>query len=103
MFIKTKFRCHFSCRGFEIITEAFTKDGLAVPTFKEEFGGVTAIIKREIFQAIQLGSRGNSKQDDPKINPNNEPETRSSIAKKLGISESTVKRESLPYPGEIFL
>ena len=81
MFIKTKFRCHFSCRGFEIITEEFTKDGLAVPTFKEEVGGVTAIIKREIFQAIQLGSRGNSKQDDPKNNPNNEPETRSSIAK----------------------
>lgn len=95
---------------------------------------MTAIIKREIFQAIQLGSRGNSKQDDPKDDPkndpnsdpnnlterqlliigilenqgqpddpNNEPETRSSIAKKLGISESTVKRESLPYPGEIFL
>ena len=108
------------CRGFEIITEEFTKDGLAVPTFKEEFGGVTAIIKREIFQAIQLGSRGHSKQDDPKNDPNsepnnlterqsliigilenqgqpddpnNEPETRSSIAKKLGISESTVKRE----------
>lgn len=107
-------------RGFEIITEEFTKDGLAVPTFKEEFGGVTAIIKREIFQAIQLGSRGNSKQDGPKNgpnndpnnlterqsliigilenqgqpdDPNNEPETRSSIAKKLGISESTVKRE----------
>lgn len=107
-------------RGFEIITEEFTKDGLAVPTFKEEFGGVTAIIKREIFQAIQLGSRGNSKQDDPKNDPNsdpnnlterqlliigilenqgqpddsnNEPETRLSIAKKLGISESTVKRE----------
>ena len=107
-------------RGFEIITEEFTKDGLAVPTFKEEFGGVTAIIKREIFQAIQLGSRGHSKQDDPKNDPNsepnnlterqsliigilenqgqpddpnNEPETRSSIAKKLGISESTVKRE----------
>jgi ATP-dependent DNA helicase RecG len=107
-------------RGFEIITEEFTKDGLAVPTFKEEFGGVTAIIKREIFQAIQLGSRGNSKQDDPKNDPNsdpnnlterqsliigilenqgqpddpnNEPETRSSIAKKLEISESTVKRE----------
>lgn len=107
-------------RGFEIITEEFTKDGLAVPTFKEEFGGVTAIIKREIFQAIQLGSRGHSKQDDPKNDPNsdpnnlterqsliigilenqgqlddpnNEPETRSSIARKLGISESTVKRE----------
>ena len=107
-------------RGFEIITEEFTKDGLAVPTFKEEFGGVTAIIKREIFQAIQLGSRGNTKQDDPKDDPNsdpnnlterqlliigiledqgqlndpnNEPETRSSIARKLGISESTVKRE----------
>lgn len=107
-------------RGFEIITEEFTKGGLAVPTFKEEFGGVTAIIKREIFQAIQLGSRGHSKQDDPKNDPNsepnnlterqsliigilenqgqpddpnNEPETRSSIARKLGISESTVKRE----------
>ena len=42
-------------RGFEIITEAFSKEGLSVPTFKEEFGGVTAVIQREIFQAVQQG------------------------------------------------
>lgn len=42
-------------RGFEIITEVFSKEGLSVPTFKEEFGGVTAVIKREIFQAVQQG------------------------------------------------
>ena len=42
-------------RGFEIIKDAFTADGLEIPTFKEEFGGVTVVIKREIFQAIQQG------------------------------------------------
>lgn len=76
-------------RGFEIITEEFTKDGLAVPTFKEEFGGVTAIIKRELFQAIQHGASVINKRDDL----DHDPETMSSLAQKLGISDSTVKRE----------
>lgn len=107
-------------RGFEIITEEFTKDGLSVPTFKEEFGGVTAVIQREIFLAIQQGQQGESKKDDPYSDPNNgpnnlterqlliidilnsqghpddpnnDPETRLSLAEKLGVSESTVKRE----------
>lgn len=107
-------------RGFEIITEEFTKDGLAVPTFKEEFGGVTAMIKRELFQAIQHGGSVINKRDDPDHDPDhgiekltdrqasivkilavqgqggdleNDPETMSSLAQKLGISDSTVKRE----------
>lgn len=107
-------------RGFEIITEEFTKDGLAVPTFKEEFGGVTAIIKRELFQAIQHGGSVINKRDDLDHDPDhgiekltdrqasivkilavqghggdldNDPETMSSLAQKLGISDSTVKRE----------
>ncbi len=44
-------------RGFELITDAFTKEGLEVPTLEEEFGGVRVIIKREIFYAIQHGGR----------------------------------------------
>ena len=65
------------------------QDGLAVPTFKEEFGGVTAIIKRELFQAIQHGGSVINKRDDL----DHDPETMSSLAQKLGISDSTVKRE----------
>ena len=44
-------------RGFELITEAFTKEGLEVPSLEEEFGGVRVTIKREIFYAIQRGGR----------------------------------------------
>ena len=49
-------------RGYELITEAFTKEGLEVPTIEEEFGGVRVIVKREIFYGIQHGGRV-----DPKI------------------------------------
>ena len=44
-------------RGYELITEAFTKEGLEVPKIEEEFGGVRVIIKREVFYAIQHGGR----------------------------------------------
>ena len=44
-------------RGYELITEAFTKEGLEVPTIEEEFGGVRVIVKREIFYGIQHGGR----------------------------------------------
>ena len=44
-------------RGYELITEAFTKEGLEVPTIEEEFGGVRVIVKREIFYGIQQGGR----------------------------------------------
>lgn len=59
-------------RGFELITEAFKKEGLEIPTIKEEFDGVRVIIKREIFYAIQRGGRIDPKsgklvkEDDPK-------------------------------------
>lgn len=107
-------------RGFEIITEEFTSEGLAVPTFKEEFGGVTATIKREIFQTIQLGKKSGGKQGDLDNGPeayldkltdrqatiirilsnqgqgadqDNDLETMQTLARKLSVSESTVKRE----------
>ena len=44
-------------RGYELIKEAFTKEGLEVPTIEEEFGGVRVIVKREIFYGIQHGGR----------------------------------------------
>ena len=44
-------------RGYELITETFTKEGLEVPTIEEEFGGVRVIVKREIFYGIQQGGR----------------------------------------------
>ncbi|MCH5172925.1 MAG: putative DNA binding domain-containing protein [Bacteroidales bacterium] len=44
-------------RGFEIISQAFTKENLEVPTLVEEFGGVRIIIKREVFRALQHGGR----------------------------------------------
>ena len=40
-------------RGFEIIEESFKKEGLQVPTFREEFQGVTVEIKRERFLAMR--------------------------------------------------
>ena len=102
--------------GFKIITEAFSSEGLAVPIFKEEFGGVTAVIQREIFQAVQQGksaASGNRDQEnglDELIDrqsvivkllyhqgqgddPETEPETMQSLAHKTGVSDSTVKRE----------
>ena len=44
-------------RGFETVAESFRKEELEVPTFKEEFGGLTVTIKREIFTEIQRGGR----------------------------------------------
>ena len=44
-------------RGFEIVADTFRKKELEVPTFKEEFGGLTVTIKREVFVAIQNGGR----------------------------------------------
>jgi len=44
-------------RGFGIVADTFRKEELEVPTFKEEFGGLTVTIKREIFVAIQSGGR----------------------------------------------
>lgn len=44
-------------RGYELITEAFKKEGLELPTMIEAEGGVRIIIKREIFYGIQQGGR----------------------------------------------
>ena len=48
-------------RGFETVADAFRKEELDVPTFKEEFGGLTVTIKREIFTEIQRGGRVDDK------------------------------------------
>ena len=48
-------------RGFETVADSFRKEELEVPTFKEEFGGLTVTIKREIFTEIQRGGRVDDK------------------------------------------
>lgn len=42
-------------RGYEKIMREFDKANLKHPTFREEHGGVTAIIPREIFMSIRGG------------------------------------------------
>lgn len=42
-------------RGYEKIMREFDKANLKHPTFREERGGVTAIIPREIFMSIRGG------------------------------------------------
>lgn len=44
-------------RGFQKVTESFRKSGLSIPTFREEFGGFTAEIKREIYAGIKRGGQ----------------------------------------------
>lgn len=48
-------------RGYELITEAFKKEGLELPKMVEAEGGVRVIIKRELFYGIQQGGRIDSK------------------------------------------
>ena len=109
-------------RGFEIIAKAFKEDNLETPTLVEVFGGVRIIIKREIFYAIQNGGRINPKtgrlvkMDDTKndtkkiterqqliygllsfgvtdIDTKTEALTSRSIAERLMVSLSTIKRD----------
>lgn len=106
-------------RGFEIVETTFKDEGLEVPVFTEEFNGVTATIKREVFYAIQHGGRIDDKtgrlvsiMDDTKVDTKNitdrqrlifniissgdtkdNTKTATAIAAKLNISTSTVKRE----------
>lgn len=63
-------------RGFEIIEKAFKEAELEIPTFDEEFNGVAANIKREVFYAIQHGARIDERTgklikpvDDTKMTP----------------------------------
>ena len=82
-------------RGYELITDAFKKNGLELPTMIEAKGGVRVIIKRELFYGIQQGGRIDPKTgrlinaDDTK----SEPITTAKLAKKLGKSSSTIKRD----------
>ena len=79
-------------RGYELITEAFTKERLEVPTIEEEFGGVRVIVKREITERqrliYELLPFGITK-DDTK----NEPITTARLARQFGKSSSTIKRD----------
>lgn len=110
-------------RGFEIIAKAFKEAELEIPTFNEEFNGVAANIKREVFYAIQHGARidektgklikpvDDIKNDTKKItdrqrlildllsigiaenDTKNDTKTTSAIAAKLGMSIATIKRD----------
>ena len=83
-------------RGFEIIEKAFKKAELEIPTFDEEFNGVAANIKREVFYAIQHGARideRTGKLIKPVDDTKNDTKTTSAIAAKLGMSIATIKRD----------
>mgnify|MGYP004552751371 CR=1 FL=1 len=106
-------------RGFEIIENAFKDAELEIPSFVEEFSGVAAKIKREVFYAIQHGARIDDRtgkvvkafydtNDDTKniterqqlicnllaaADTKNDTKTTGSLSVKIGISLSTVKRE----------
>lgn len=110
-------------RGFEIIENAFKDAELEIPTFVEEFSGVTANIKREVFYAIQHGARIDDRtgkvvkaiydtnDDIEKLSERqrlilqcfssdviendieNVTENASSIAKKIGVSLRTIMRD----------
>ncbi len=110
-------------RGFEIIENAFKDAELDVPSFVEEFSGVTVSIKREVFYAIQHGARIDDRTgkvvkaiydtdvdieklterqqlilqylcgDDTGNGIENVTENASSIAKKVGVSLRTIMRD----------
>ena len=83
-------------RGFEIIAKAFKEAELEIPTFNEEFNGVAANIKREVFYAIQHGARIDEKTGKlikPVDDTKNDTKTTSAIAAKLGMSIATIKRD----------
>lgn len=105
-------------RGFEIIENAFKDAELEIPTFVEEFSGVTVNIKREVFYAIQHGAKIDDRtgkvkavydtnDDIEKLSERqrfilqcfgsddieNVTENASSIAKKVGVSLRTIMRD----------
>lgn len=94
-------------RGYEKIMREFDKANLKHPTFREEHGGVSAIIPREIFMAIRVG-QGSMGVDDAKNDAKNIPERQSqiltlisqnphisldAIADVIGVSSPTIDRE----------
>ncbi len=90
-------------RGYEKIMREFDKANLKHPTFKEEHGGVTAIIPREIFMSIRGGQKptGKRPENDRKNDQKNsiielirlKPAiSRLELARELNIHESSVKR-----------
>ncbi len=94
-------------RGYEKIMREFDKANLKHPTFKEEHGGVTAIIPREIFMSIRGGQKptGKRPENDRKNDQKNDQKnsiielirlkpaiSRLELARELNIHESSVKR-----------
>ena len=94
-------------RGYEKIMREFDKANLKHPTFREEHGGVSAIIPREIFMSIR-GGQGSMGADDAKNDAKNITERQSeilepisqnphisldAIAEAIGVSSPTIDRE----------
>jgi ATP-dependent DNA helicase RecG len=82
-------------RGYELITEAFKKEDLELPTMVEAEGGVRVIIKRELFYGIQQGGR-----IDPKtgrlIKSDDTKNVTNDVAKKLSERQKVIL-EMLPF------
>lgn len=82
-------------RGYELITEAFKKEDLELPTMVEAEGGVRVIIKRELFYGIQQGGR-----IDPKtgrlIKAGDTKNVTNDVAKKLSERQRVIL-EMLPF------
>lgn len=91
-------------RGYEKIMREFDKANLKYPTFKEEHGGVSAIIPREIFMSIRGGQDPTGAKNDAKNiterqsmiltliskNPNISLDA---VAEAVGVSSPTIDRE----------
>ena len=74
-------------RGFEIVAEAFKQEELETPVFKEEFGGFSVSIKREVFMAIQSGGR-----IDDKISSNPSISSKQ-MSLVLSVDSRTIQRD----------
>ena len=57
-------------RGYEKIMREFDKANLKHPSFREEHGGVTAIIPREIFMSIRGGNNNSNANNGAKNSAN---------------------------------
>ena len=93
-------------RGYEKIMGEFDKANLKHPTFREEHGGVSAIIPREIFMSIRGGQSvtgKNGAKNGANLNArqmgilamikDNPTISLDAIAEKLGVGTTTVDRE----------
>lgn len=79
-------------RGFEIVAEAFKQEELETPVFKEEFGGFSVSIKREVFMAIQSGGRIDDKTG--RIVKNNDTDVVSDVVS-VSLDEITERQKNI--------